>query len=46
MICIDEIVTGLFNDRQIVFAGQLTELAEGFQQRVHRTPLVFDEDAG
>lgn len=49
-IRISEIVTGLFEDslscdEQIAFADQLTEVAEGFRQRVLRTPLVFDVEA-
>jgi hypothetical protein len=46
-IRVSEIVTGLFEDslscdEQITFGNQLTELAEGFRQRVRRTPLVVD----
>lgn len=46
-IRVGEIVTGLFEDslscdEQRVFEHQLTELAEGFRQRVLRTPLVLD----
>jgi hypothetical protein len=49
-IRVGEIVTGLFEDRlscdeQLAFSGQLTELAEGFRQRVLRTPLVIDAEA-
>lgn len=48
-IQISEIVTGLFEDslscdEQLAFSSQLTELAEGFRQRVLRTPLVFDAE--
>ena len=47
---VGEIVTGLFEDslscdEQHAFADQLAELAEGFRQRVHRTPFVFDAEA-
>jgi hypothetical protein len=43
-------VTGLFEnslncDEQLLFAGQLTELAEGFRERLRRTPLVIDVEA-
>ncbi len=49
-IRVGEIVTGLFEDslscdEQLVFSNQLTELAEGFRQRVLRTPLIFDAEA-
>lgn len=49
-IRVGEVVTGLFedslsSDEQIVFGNQLTELAEGFRQRVRRTPLIFDGEA-
>ncbi len=49
-IRVGEIVTGLFEDslscdEQLVFAGQLVELADGFRQRVVRTPLVIDVEA-
>jgi hypothetical protein len=49
-IRIAEMVTGLFEDslscdEQLVFADQLTELAEGFRERVRRTPFVFDGEA-
>jgi hypothetical protein len=49
-IRISEIVTGLFEnslscDEQLAFSTHLTELAEGFRQRVARTPLVIDVDA-
>jgi hypothetical protein len=43
------IVAGLFEDsltcdEQIDFANQLIQVAEGFCRRVHRTPLVVEED--
>jgi hypothetical protein len=46
-IRVGEVVTGLFEDslscdEQITFGNQLMELAEGFHQRVLRTPLVVD----
>ena len=49
-IRISEMVTGLFEDslscdEQLAFAGQLTELAEGFRERVRRTPFVIDVEA-
>lgn len=49
-IRIGEVVTGLFEDslscdEQLAFSAQLTELADGFRQRVRRTPLVFDAEA-
>ena len=49
-IRVGEIVTGLFEDslsceEQIVFENQLRELAEGFRQRVLRTPIVIDGEA-
>jgi hypothetical protein len=49
-IRVSQMVTGLFEDslscdEQVVFAGQLTELAEGFRERVRRTPLVIDVEA-
>ena len=49
-IRVGEIITGLFEDslsceEQLAFSTQLNELAEGFRQRVQRTPLVFDADA-
>jgi hypothetical protein len=49
-IRVGEIVTGLFEDNlsceeQIVFGQQLGELAEGFRQRVLRTPIVIDGEA-
>jgi hypothetical protein len=49
-IRVGEIVTGLFEDgltcdEQIAFGHQLVELAEGFRQRVLRTPLVIDSEA-
>lgn len=49
-IRVGEIVTGLFEDslscdEQLAFGNQLTELAEGFRQRVLSTPLVFDAEA-
>jgi hypothetical protein len=49
-IRVGEIVTGLFEDslscdEQLAFSGQLTELAEGFRQRVLRTPLIIDAEA-
>ena len=48
-IRVGEIVTGLFEDNlscdeQLAFSNQLTDLAEGFQQRVLRIPLVFDAE--
>ena len=44
-----EMVTDLFEDtltpdEQIAFGHQLVELAEGFRQRVLRTPIVIDGD--
>ena len=49
-IRVGEIVTGLFedslsHDEQIAFGHQLVELAEGFRQRVMRTPIVIDGDS-
>ncbi|MGH4009688.1 MAG: hypothetical protein ACRDTH_16315 [Pseudonocardiaceae bacterium] len=49
-IRVGEIVTGLFEDslscdEQIAFEHQLRDLAEGFRQRVLRTPLVVDAEA-
>jgi hypothetical protein len=49
-IRVGEIVTGLFEDslscdEQLAFADQLVKLAEGFRQRVHRTPFVVDAEA-
>ena len=49
-IRVGQIVTGLFEDslscdEQLAFANQLAELADGFRQRVRRTPLVFDGEA-
>lgn len=49
-IRVGEIVTGLFEDslgceEQLAFEQQLVELAEGFRQRVLRTPLVIDGEA-
>jgi hypothetical protein len=49
-IRVGEIVTGLFEDslscdEQIAFGQQLVELAEGFRQRVLRTPIVIDGEA-
>ena len=49
-IRISATVTGLFEDslscdEQLAFSAQLTELAEGFRQRVLRTPIVFDAEA-
>ncbi|MGH3753182.1 MAG: hypothetical protein ACRDRP_10875 [Pseudonocardiaceae bacterium] len=49
-IKVSEIVTGLFEDslrcdEQVVFAKQLSELAEGFRRRAHRTPLIIDLEA-
>ena len=49
-IRISEMVTGLFEDslsceEQRAFEQQLRELADGFRQRVVRTPLVFDAEA-
>lgn len=49
-IRVGEIVTGLFEDslscdEQIAFGQQLGELAEGFRQRVLRTPLVIEGEA-
>ena len=48
-IQVGEIVTDLFEDslscdEQLAFSNQLTELAEGFRQRVLRTPLVIDAE--
>jgi hypothetical protein len=49
-IRVSEIVTGLFEDslscdEQLAFGHQLVQLAEGFRQRVLRTPLVIDGEA-
>ena len=49
-IRISEMVTGLFEDslscnEQINFENQRRELAEGFRQRVLKTPIVFDAEA-
>lgn len=49
-IRVSEIVTGLFEDslscdEQLAFEQQLRELAEGFRQRVRRTPVVIDIEA-
>ena len=49
-IRVGEIVTGLFEDslscdEQSAFEEQLRELADGFRQRVRRTPIVIDEEA-
>jgi hypothetical protein len=49
-IRVGEIVTGLFEDslscdEQLAFSNQLAELAEGFRQRVLRTPLIIDTEA-
>ncbi|HEY3893975.1 MAG TPA: hypothetical protein VGL88_01260 [Pseudonocardiaceae bacterium] len=49
-IRVGEIVTGLFEDslsrdEQIDFEYQLRVIAEGFRQRVLRTPLVVDGEA-
>jgi hypothetical protein len=49
-IRVGELVTGLFEDslsceEQIVFGQQLVELADGFRQRVLRTPIVIDGEA-
>lgn len=46
---ISGIATGLFEDtltrdEPTLFADQLTQVAEGFRRRVHRTPLVIDGD--
>ena len=46
---ISTIVIGLFEDsltcdQQIDFANQLIQVAEGFCRRVHRTPIVVEED--
>jgi hypothetical protein len=46
-IRVGQIVTGLFEDslsaeEQSAFGNQLRELAQGFHQRVRRTPLVLD----
>jgi hypothetical protein len=46
-IRVSEIVTGLFDDslscdEQFAFSNQLMQLAEGFRQRVLRTPLVLE----
>lgn len=46
-IRISEMVTGLFEDslsgdEQWVFEQQLRELAEGFRERLRRTPLVVE----
>jgi hypothetical protein len=46
-IRVSEIVTGLFEDsltcdEQLAFGTQLMQLAEGFRQRVLRTPLVIE----
>jgi hypothetical protein len=48
-IRVGEIVTGLFEDslscdEQSTFARQLGEVAEGFRERVLRTPLVIDAE--
>lgn len=48
-IRVGEIVTGLFEDslscdEQTAFEQQLRELADGFRQRVLRTPLVINEE--
>jgi hypothetical protein len=49
-IRVGEIVRGLFEDslsceEQLAFGQQLVELAEGFQRRVLRTPIVIDGEA-
>jgi hypothetical protein len=49
-IRVGEIVTGLFEDslscdEQSAFEQQLRELANGFRERVKRTPLVIDVEA-
>ena len=49
-IRISEMVTGLFEDslncdEQLAFARQLGEVAEGFWERVRRTPFVIDVEA-
>jgi hypothetical protein len=49
-IRVGKMVTGLFedslsHDEQLVFGQQLVELAEGFRERVLRTPIVFDGEA-
>lgn len=49
-IRISEIVTGLFedslsSDEQRAFGNQLMQRAEGFRQRVRRTPLIVDAEA-
>jgi len=49
-IRVGEIVTGLFEDslscdEQLVFARQLMEVAEGFRERVRRTPLIIEGEA-
>lgn len=49
-IRVSAMVAGLFEDslsceEQLAFSTQLTELAEGFRQRVLRTPLVIDIEA-
>lgn len=49
-IRVSAIITGLFEDslscdEQLAFGNQLSELAEGFRQRVRRTPLVVDSEA-
>lgn len=49
-IRVGEMVTGLFEDslscdEQLAFGQQLVELAEGFRQRVLRTPLVIEGEA-
>jgi hypothetical protein len=46
---ISAIVTGLFEDsltcdEQIDFANQLIQAAERFCRRVHRTPLIVEQD--
>jgi hypothetical protein len=46
---VSQIVTGLFEDSltsdyQIDFANQLTQLANGFRHRLHRTLLVIDAE--
>jgi hypothetical protein len=49
-IRVGEVVTGLFEDslscdEQSAFEQQLRELADGFRQRVLRTPFVIDGEA-
>jgi hypothetical protein len=49
-IRVGEVVTGLFEDslscdEQRAFEQQLRELADGFRQRVLRTPFVIDGEA-